>query len=205
MGSQAPSFDHYQFERRPLTEILEDRSADDYSYDDRKFFHVQRYHISERVRNPYFANQELVRELIVRMVEKRSLIYPIPGPGNYAVRLMRAEQKLEQSIIPKYIATMDKLCHEYVELRKFPNRCKREQQLLAVQIRNADSAIRAARMGPLLYAAVAWYYFRMGLHSKEVGEILGIRHQALRQLAYRMIQTAKEIEAEQARHNTALT
>lgn len=135
-------------------------------------------------------NDEKLRLIICRYYEVRAG-FDGPQPGTYSERLTRAHEKLLQCI-PRWAAAVDKLCLEFVELKRNGSNPPRLMKLQSL-IEGVDSQIIAARRGPGFLAAIVYEYFRCGSNSVEVGAAVGLKPPAVRQLILRMSSVAAKI------------
>src|SRR5580704_4578719 len=93
-----------------------------------------------RLATPEWAlNPEKLRALIVRMMELRAC-FTFPQPGTDAERLARA-QKFIDLWLPKKTATLNRMCQNFVALKKDPTVERSQVERLARQIEGMDSEL----------------------------------------------------------------
>ena len=92
----------------------------------------------------------------------------------------------EKNRIPKITATLTRLCQRYTQLKN-ADPTSDELKELEHQIENLDTCIRVLQKGmATVIAAVVYLYYRQGLNSVAVGELLHLKPPHVRQLVWRI-------------------
>ncbi|MFZ2050453.1 MAG: hypothetical protein WAU69_05915 [Solirubrobacteraceae bacterium] len=182
-----------------------------------------------RLPTPQWAvNDLMLRELLVSFMEERAGVRK--KRGELLERLARA-QKMIINQRPRLSAILDKLCRDYVHIKRFgayadlsdtevldiaeavfinrpllasdPSGLGARQMLTAkqardwqIEIEGLDSLLRYSNgpsAGAGTIAAVAFLYYRVGYDSVGVGMELGIKPPHVRQLLYRLHETAAKL------------
>jgi len=182
-----PHFDLHAFAGRRARPVSADTGI---GFDDFERIHTYQHKASgeRKLASPEWAeNDEALRELIVAYVEKRA---GIPrGTGTLHERLGRARQAaLRQH--PEMNATLDRLCRKYVTAK----RPKRKRKL-QVEIEGLDTTLRVSENGAAVVAAVVYLYYRVGLDSPGVAEILRLKPPHVRMVLHRMRRIAAQLGA----------
>jgi predicted nucleic acid-binding Zn ribbon protein len=116
-----------------------------------------------RLPTPEWAlNDAKLRALVTRYYERRAQ-FDGPQPGTEQERLARAQQRLLDRK-PEMLATVDKLCEEYVYLKRDggdPDRLR----TLEIEIQGIDTTLGLIDRGPGVLIALVWFYYRAGLDS----------------------------------------
>lgn len=170
-----------------------------------------------RLPTPQWAvNDGMLRELLVVFMEERAG-YRKRQTGPLLPRLERAKQAII-SQRPRWIATLDKLCAEYVKLKRLGSdpsvddhtlNLSLEQPLvldewarpwkdftrkrqLEIEIEGIDTFLRyTSNGGADVIAAIVYLYYRAGLDSVGVGAELGLKPPHVRQTLWRLHDTWK--------------
>lgn len=155
-----------------------------------------------RFPTPIWATDDrLLRELIVRFMEQRGNNgRTLPWqPGTLQERLASAKQRIISVRIPQVTVVLDRLCREYVALkRETPVTDKQRARLkeLESEIEGIDTFIRKNRTdgGLAFIASIVYLYYRSGLDSVGVGAELDIKPPLVRQTLYKLHLTWKRLE-----------
>jgi len=133
------------------------------------------------------VNDSALRKLIVAYMEKRAGISP--GKGTLPERLERARQAaLRQH--PEMNATLDRLSRKYVTAKR-PKR----KRALQIEIEGLDTTLRISENGAAVIAAVVYLYYRVGLDSPGIAEVLRLKPPHVRIVLYRMRRIAEQLSA----------
>jgi len=171
------------------------------SFDDLSRFQIQHRRSGvggRRIETPPWAlRPELTRMLLVRYLERRvGLRYP--QPGTERERLDRAEQQLLKRV-PFLQATLKGLCERLVAGPPYHQSDGKfiSRRVLEAEVLNADAQLRIAQRGMAgtILRAIHLYY-GAALDSVAVGNELGMRPPACRQLLFRLHATWKMMSAE---------
>jgi hypothetical protein len=123
-----------------------------------------------RLPTPEWAlNDAKLRALVTRYYEKRAQFVG-PQPGTELERLARAQKRLLDRK-PEMLATVDKLCEEYVYLKR-DGRDPNRQRLLEIEIQNYDTTIGLIDRGPGVLIALVRFYYSVGLDSVGTSQAL---------------------------------
>jgi hypothetical protein len=106
-------------------------------------------------------------------------------PGTQQERLARAQAKLLADK-PKKLAILDGLCAQYVQLKQQPDAHPDRVRKLEQLIEGLDTALRLIDMGPGVFVAIVYLYYRVGLDSVGVASELGLKSPNVRQTLFRM-------------------
>ena len=182
-----------------------------------------------RLPTPDWAmNNPMLRRVLVRFMEERAFSKKERGTftkdTGLRERLTRACARIMQKR-PAAIASLDKLCEEYVEIKqrglnpqmtdkewneskaqpympwaegeaRYVDEQKRIKQLES-EIEGIDTYLRISENGGAdVVAATVYLYYRTGLDSVGVGAELGLKPPHVRQTLFRLHQSAKRIDAE---------
>ena len=201
-------FDRYIFQHKheqPVHAEFEDGAewrSNGIAYEDysRMAIHSNKLSGIRRLETPAWAlNNEMTRKVIVRYLEIQARPYRYaqqhPGPGTDRERLVRACAKL-QARKPNLIETMDRLCHEYVDVKSHGGD---PQRLLSLQcqIENIDTRLRLIDAGPAFLAGAIHYYYRAAYDSVNVAHAMNgiIKPVHVRQILRRLNSVAAKIAA----------
>ena len=66
-------------------------------------------------------------------------------------------------------------------------------RVMAQKIEEVDTQLRMIETGPLLYAGIVYYYWRLGETSADVGQAMNLKPPHVRQCLYRMRRSAREL------------
>jgi hypothetical protein len=182
-----PHFDLHAFAGRRARPVS---TATGISFDDFGFMQTRQHKQSgeRRLPTPTWAlNNAALRELITAYMEKRA---GIPrGTGKLSERLARAKQSLirRRAAIN---ATLDRLSHKYVAAKR-PKR----KRALQIEIEGLDTWVRISESGAAVAAAIVYLYYRVGLDSPGVAEILRLKPPHVRMVLCRMRRIAKRLSA----------
>jgi hypothetical protein len=91
--------------------------------------------------------------------------------------------------VPRLEKTVDRLCEEYVELRRNGNDPPRLRKLESL-IGNLDSCLIISRSPARIVASAIYCYYRLGMTSVGVAEATGLHPPACRQIIRRIWKTA---------------
>ena len=180
-----------------------------------------------RLPTPLWAmNNAMLRRVLVRFLEERAFSKKERATlgGGLRQRLNRAKERIIAKR-PAVIATLDKLCEEYVQIKqrglkpgmsdkewneskvqpympfaegeaRYVDEQKRLKKLES-EISGIDTYLRISENGGAdIVAATVYLYYRTGLDSVGVGIELGLKAPHCRQTLFRLHQCAKRIEAE---------
>ena len=141
-----------------------------------------------RLGTPDWAvNDAALRELLVAYMEKRA---GVPrGTGTLSQRLARAKQAVMRQRA-KLNDILDRLARKYVSAKR-----PRRKRALAIEIEGIDTAIRISENGAAVVAAIVYLYFRVGLDSPGVAEILRLKPPHVRVVLWRMRRIAQQFSA----------
>jgi hypothetical protein len=157
------------------------------SYEDFDSFHVRTPAPEKRGRRmdtpPWVNDKNKLLDVLTRFYENRANVAADPTKS-IQERLQHADA-VWQSKMEKQSAVLDRLCHEFVELKKSGTDPKR-LQALRIHIESLDSALMFARRGPGAVASVLYGYYRRNLNSSELAEELHMKPNAVRQLVFRL-------------------
>lgn len=140
------------------------------------------------------VRDDLLRVTLVRYMERRAAGGGIrslrPQPGTLRERLQRAIASIDAQVAHRR-ETLARLCREYVALKNRPGRGRkprRRLRQLEVQIENLDTLLRFTEKlgGAGTILRVVHLYWRCGLDSVAVGQLVGLRPPHVRQLVYGM-------------------
>jgi hypothetical protein len=139
-----------------------------------------------RFATPSWAvNDGELAELVTYFMELRAQLRG-ENPGTVAERLARAEAVLVRERRPMIVETLHNLCDEYVRLKKSGTDAERVQ-CLEILISNRDTLLRMIDGGcSRMLLGVVYHYYRRGLNGLQVGEEIGLRHNHVRQILYRL-------------------
>jgi hypothetical protein len=199
------SFDLHQFAYRPNSPVHADAAADGewtspgISFDDYSRMSTQTKKRSGRRRldTPEWGlDQTKLRAVITRYFELRAYgrakrYNPIIGVGTEQQRLAGAQKRM-QADKPKRLALLDKLCVEYVALKRDGGDPARIHKL-AQLIEGLDTAICLIDRGPAVFVAMVYFYYSLRYDSVGVAEALGIKPPAVRQTLFRMARVWDEM------------
>ena len=194
MSTSAFNYDLHQFAGRksfPVAAWEEggEIRSNGLSYEDysRMSTHVHALNSSRRLATPDWANNDATcRELIVMMLEERAG-WRKPQTGSLKDRLLNAQQKIKASC-PTWESILDKLCKEYVELkRNAPWEHNRLRQL-EIEIEGIDTQLRMYTKdgGASMIAGVIHFYYRLGMDSVQTGKEIGMKPPHVRQTCWRL-------------------
>jgi hypothetical protein len=79
------------------------------------------------------------------------------------------------------VETLERLCHQFVEIKSSPNPDRSRLVLLEREIRNADTTLRFNENALAVVAGIIALYYRAGLDSVGVGAELGFLPTHIRQ------------------------
>jgi hypothetical protein len=153
---------------------------------DRMSLHKRKGAPARRFATPSWAvNDDELAELVTFFMESRAQLRS-ENPGTLAERLAGAEAVLLRERRPVIVETLQNLCAEYVQLKKSGTDTKRVQGL-EILIANRDTMVRMIDGGcSRMLLGVVYHYYRRGLNGLQVGEEIGLRHDHVRQLLYRL-------------------
>jgi hypothetical protein len=146
-----------------------------------------------RIETPSWAvNDSHLRELLVAFMEERAQ-FRAPISGTLTERLATAQKKIIAATA-RLIATIDKLCARYVELKRtvpFTPEIAKQATNLSRQIETLDTRLRFESKdgGLALVCGVIYRYYRLGLDSVGVGKELFIKPPSVRQIIWRLSKT----------------
>ena len=204
-------FDRYIFQSRPEpvhadyepeADVPSSWHSNGIAFEDYRRMSVHHNKLSgiRRLETPAWAlNNEMTRKVIVRYLEIQARPYRYaqkhPGPGTDAERMARACAKL-QARKPNLIETMDRMCHEYVDVKSHGGDAQRLQSLQC-QIENIDTRLRLIDAGPAFLAGVIHYYYRAAFDSVGVSQAMDgkIKPVHIRQILRRLNSVAAKIAA----------
>ena len=151
-----------------------------------------------RLERPDWAvnNQQLAKVLATAM-EGRAGFAKRNCTGTPAERIKRAQVAIKAQL-PRKIEILDRLCKEYVELKKNPAATYRRKRELETEIEGLDTCINANQkdggLGQLVGCVQT--YFREGLNSVECAERLHIKPPLVRVTIYRLNKAAEAVKSE---------
>lgn len=156
---------------------------------------------SRRLPKPEWAtNDAMLRKLIVRYMEVRGMVGGAfnrrPGTGTDDERIKHAQAAIIARL-PRRTATLDRLCKEYVELKRNgrnPQRAKMLEEL----IEGLDTYIRCSQEdgGMKLTVGIVAYYYRMGYNSVETAAAMKIKPPLVRRTCWQLENVWKRMERE---------
>ena len=147
---------------------------DDYT---RMSIHTRKQACGRRFKTPTWAlDYRKLRALLICFFERRAGTKHSTA-GTMQERLARAKKVIADRK-PVLIATMDKLCAEFVACRsKDPDRAR----LLQSEIYNVDTQLRMVENGPAIVAQIVHLYYSVGIDSVGISQELQITPQHARQ------------------------
>lgn len=182
-----PRFDQHQFLRRIRPVSSETKlSWQDFGACQ---IHVRKQSGERRLLTPEWAvNDKLLRQVIVRFMEKRAMIRRNPH--------LLIHERLAVAIAfvkrhrPRWQATIDRLCEEFRQSKSPKRRAD-----LQIEIEGLDTTLRTTERngGADFIAAVVYLYYRAGKDSPGVAEALGIKPPMVRQTLYRLFRCWEEL------------
>ena len=148
---------------------------------------------------PYATNDADLRRVLVAYLERRAfsknernLLHTVQ-PCSEIQAINRAEQVLHSTKKQKLEATLVRLSHEYVALKKSGNADPKHLKKLEAEIQNVDTSLRVNRKAAAVVVGVLYYYYRCGMDSVGVGAEIGITPIHVRQMLKRVSDTWEEI------------
>ena len=150
-----------------------------------------------QLQTPEWANNDAkCRELIVAILEDR--IYR-RTEGSPQERLAKAQEYIRLSHCPALVKILDKLCAEYVTLKRqkpHSDEDRKRLRALEVQIESIDTQIRLYQHdgGASAIAGVIHLFYRLGLNSVETGREIGLKPPHVRQICWRLRRTWARIQ-----------
>lgn len=180
-----PHFDRWAFDNRRSLPVSQTTKI---SYEDygRMSMHSHKTSGERRLPTPeWAANNALLREVLTVFMERRAGIPQSPRLP-LLERLERAQRAIAAQRSRKSEA-LDKLCREYVELKRQGASLDR-MHALEIQIENIDTYLRTTRLagGADVVAAIVYLYYRAMLDSVGVGGALQIKPVHVRAILYRL-------------------
>jgi hypothetical protein len=148
---------------------------------------------------PYANDPDALRRLLVRFMELRAMLPGASdGPlgGSDAYRLRRAHCKLMDDV-PRLSALADSLCNRYVAGRQ-NGMSADDLRRLEIEIEGVDSAMIVVKDTPKIVLGVIWRSYSLHENSVQVGEALGLKPTAIRQLLFRLAKTYARMQEENA-------
>jgi hypothetical protein len=144
-----------------------------------------------RFQTPEWAhNDTKLRELLVFFLERRAGCRK-PQTGTHAERLARAKARLAARK-PGMVATLEKLCREYVAVKKEDPSSPRAKKLQE-EIENLDTVLRFNNAPEAMVAGVVMHYYRLGSNSVETAAALGMKPPHVRVIVHRLNQVWEEM------------
>ena len=181
-----PHFDQHAFAGRRARPVSPETGI---SFDDYGFMqtHQRKQSAERKLPTPTWAvNDAALREVLVSYLERRAVIRP--GTGTLRERLARAKDAV---IVQRAELNrrLDRLSRKYVAAKR-----RKRKRALQVEVEGVDTAIRISESGAALAAAIVYLYFRVGLDSPGVGEVLRLKPPHVRQVLHRMRRIAKQLK-----------
>jgi predicted transcriptional regulator len=175
-------FDSCQFDNRRIRPVSSKTQISWQDFASMQVF-TRKVQCERRLPTPAWAlNDELLRQVIVRYVERRAYVHNPNLPLRERLSLAAAAIKKQH---PKVRAMIDRLSEEYRECKDAERRRK-----LEIEIEGLDTFLRITERdgGAAFAASVAYLYFRAGKSSVGVGDELGLKPPHVRMIIYRLNQ-----------------
>ena len=154
--------------------------------------HTHKLNSGRRGSAPDWAfNSAQLREIIVRCMEKRVEFRKVSLPFTDAERLTVAQKVLAGKNRPRLVATINKLCAEFMDAKKRGDTIR--AGLLAQKVEETDTQLVMIDHAPRLLAGCVYYYYRLGLDSVAVGQQLGLKPPHVRGLLWKLGKVAGEL------------
>jgi hypothetical protein len=132
------------------------------------------------------VNDAALREVLAVYMEKRAGIRP--GTGTLSERLARAKEAVI-SQRAQMNQKLDRLSRRYVAAKR-----RKRKRALQIEVEGVDTAIRISENGAAVVAAIIYLYFRVGLESPGVAEVLRLKPPHVRIVLWRMRRIAKDLK-----------
>lgn len=160
--------------------------------------HMHKLEVGRRNERPTWAiNEKQLARVLATYMEARASLGKRNHEGTPAERIKRAQVRIK-SQLPNRIETIQRLCKEYVELKRSPAATHKRLRELEGQIESLDTYICASQKDGGLLSAVGCVqgYFREGLTSVECAERLHIKPPHVRAIIWRLNKSAEKVKNE---------
>jgi hypothetical protein len=152
----------------------------------KKLFAARRFAVPDWAVNDAMLRKVICEATIQRANGSKHWRASLPKDERERIRLA---ESLLVSRVPSLEKQIDGLCDEYCALRRTGADPVRQKKLEAL-ISNVDSQLIVNRQPAAIIASIVYLYFRLGLSSVGVAEIIGLSAPAVRQQVYRIWQVA---------------
>lgn len=168
------------------------------SFGDYQGMHTQLHKLDayRRIETPEWAvNPDKMRQLLVEYMEDRAGLGS-KQTGTDEERLERAKKHLVNRRRAFYVASVDRMCREYVSLKQIQTEeAQARRRALEIQIENLDTQLRIDTQLVEIVLGVIYRYYGCGHNSVEVAEAVHIKPPHVRQILWRLKRTWQRMQA----------